>query len=274
MGANTLKRITTSIVVLGIVGAIVFILPKWTFCILVSVFVGASMYEFFSIVERKNFCVYKYFGITLGCIIPITTYLNLGRGYANVEPFIIVIACLFTFVLQFIRREEAKDHLTSIAMTLFPLFYISWFLTFFIKIMHLSDGARLVAFVVIVTKAADVGAYFIGKKFGKTPLIPRISPKKTKAGAVGGLLSSVLAAFLCGLFLVDIPIVHTIMLGIILGVIGQVGDLAESLFKRDFEVKDSGKELPGLGGALDVMDSLLFTVPIFYFYLKLALFLS
>ena len=269
-----LKRIATSIAVLIIAGFIIFTLPKWVFCILVSVFIGVAMYEFFTIVEKQNFFVYKYFGVTLGCIIPITTYLNLGQGYANVEPFIIVIACLFTFVLQFIRREEAKDHLTSIAMTLFPLFYISWFLTFFIKIMHLSGGAGLVAFIVIVTKAADVGAYFIGKKFGKTPLIPRISPRKTKAGAVGGFLSSVLAAFLCGLFLVDIPIMHTIILGMIIGIIGQLGDLAESLFKRDFDVKDSGKELPGLGGVLDVIDSLLFTVPIFYFYLKLALLLS
>jgi phosphatidate cytidylyltransferase len=274
MGANIVKRFITSIVVLSIVGIITFLLPKWTFCILVSVFVGIAMHEFFTIVERKNIFVYKYFGIILGCTIPITTYLNLGKGYANVEPFIIVMACLFTFVLQFIRREKPDNHLTNIAITLFPLFYISWFLTFFIKIMHLSDGAKLVAFVIIVTKATDVGAYFIGKKFGKSPLIPRISPRKTKAGAVGGLLASVLAAFLCGLFLVDIPIVHTIILGIIIGIIGQVGDLAESLLKRDFNIKDSGNELPGLGGVLDVVDSLLFTVPIFYFYLKLALFIT
>ena len=271
MADNILKRTTTSVVVIGSVGAITFLLPNWAFCLLTLGFISFALYEFFSIVEKKGLFVYKYFGIIVGSIIPIATYLRLGEGYANIEPFFIVIACLFTFVLQFIRREEAKDHLTSIAITLFALFYISWFFSFFIKIKFLPDGAKLVGFLILVTKATDIGAYFIGKKFGRSPLIPRISPKKTKIGALGGLFSSVVAAFLCKYFLIDIPTIHIFILGILLGTIGQVGDLAESLFKRDFDVKDAGKELPGLGGMLDVMDSLLFTAPIFYFYVKLLL---
>lgn len=266
-----LKRFTTSTTIILVTWAIMFLLPNWVFCLFIAIFIGIALYEFFSIVEKKDIFVYKYFGIVAGVTLPIVTYLQLGEGYANLEPFAIVIACLFTFVLQFIRRENTKDHLTSIAVTLFALFYISWLFSFFIKIKYLSNGTQLVAFLILVTKAGDIGAYFIGKKFGKNPLIPRISPRKTKQGAVGGLIVSMFAAFICGTFLVKLPYGHVFLLGFLLGVIGQVGDLAESLFKRDFDVKDTSQNLPGIGGMLDVMDSLLFTAPIFYFYLKILL---
>jgi phosphatidate cytidylyltransferase len=271
MADNILKRVITSVGIVSVSGIIIFLLPDWVFCILTTLFIGFSLYEFFSVVEKRDFFVYKYFGIVAGIIIPIAVYLNLGEGLANVEPFFIVIACLFIFVLQFARKERAKDHLVSIAVTLFALFYISWFFSFFIKIKYLAGGSRLVAFLIIVTKMSDIGAYFIGKRFGRNPLIARISPRKTREGAFGGLVFSVLAAVACKFFLVGFPWRHVILLGFLLCIIGQVGDLAESLFKRDFEVKDAGNELPGLGGVLDVIDSLLFTAPIFYFYVKILL---
>ena len=270
MEGNLLRRVITSLAVAAVVVVIIFIMPNWAFCLLTVAFIAPALYEFFSIVEKKGIFVYKYFGVTAGVIIPFATYLHLGEGHANLEPFFIVIACLFTLVLQFIRREKTKDHLTSVAVTLFALFYISWFLSFLIKIKYLPGGASLLMFLILVTKTGDVGAYFIGRKFGKTPLIPRISPSKTKEGALGGLAASFLTAFLCKVFhLVDFSYQHVLLLGFLLGIIGEVGDLAESLFKRDFDVKDSGTNLPGLGGVLDVVDSLLFTAPIFYFYIKI-----
>ena len=243
----------------------------WVSFLLAIIFIGFSLNEFFSIVARKRLFVYKYFGIAAGIVIPVVTYLHLGEGCANLEPFFIVIACLFTFVLQFARREGTKDHLTSIAVTLFALFYISWFFSFFIKIKYLPDGARLVSYLILVTKMGDVGAYFVGKRFGRKVLIPRISPRKTREGALGGLATSVVTAVLCKAFLVDFSMYHILLSGFLLGTIGQVGDLAESLLKRDFDAKDSGQNLPGLGGVLDVVDSLLFTAPIFYFYMRILL---
>lgn len=271
MENNIFKRIATSLAIICLTGLVTFLLPNWVFCLLVVLFIGGALYEFFSIVEKKEIFVYKPFGIIAGIIIPIATYLHLGESYTNLEPVLIVAACLFTFVLQFTRKENTKDHLISIAVTLFALFYISWFFSFFIKIKYLAEGARLVSFLIIVTKTGDIGAYFIGKNFGKSLLISRISPRKTKEGALGGLAFSMLAAILCRTILVDFPYPHIFLLGFLLGVIAQIGDLAESLFKRDFDVKDSSKNLPGLGGVLDVIDSLLFTTPIFYFYIKLLL---
>jgi len=271
MGDSILKRTITSLAVVFAVFIVTFIFPDWAFCLLVVLFISMALYEFFSILEKKGLIVYKYFGTIAGSVIPVAVYLHLGGKHANLEPFFIVIACLFTFVLQFTRRESKNDRLTSIALTLFALFYISWFLSFFVKIKFLPCGGEFVAFLILVTKMGDVGAYVIGKAYGKSPLIPRISPNKTKEGAIGGLLFSIVTAVVLGFFLVNIAFIHVIILGFLLGVLGQVGDLAESLFKRDFDIKDSGGRLPGLGGILDVMDSLLFTAPIFYFYVAIII---
>jgi phosphatidate cytidylyltransferase len=114
-------------------------------------------------------------------------------------------------------------------------------------------------------------------RFGKTPLIPRISPKKSVEGAIGGLIFSVLGALASRMFLspalvyrtgVNLGYLHLLFIGIFLGILGQLGDLSESLMKRDCQVKDSSGLFPGLGGILDLIDSLLFTAPAFYFYLS------
>jgi len=271
MERDIFKRIITSAAIIFLVGMVTFLLPKWVFCILVIFFIGFGLYEFFSIVEKKGIFVYKYFGIVAGVIIPIVTYLHLGEGYTNLEPFFIVIACFFTFILQFVRKDPTKDHLTSIAVTLLGLFYVSWFFSFFIKIRYLETGPWLLSFLIIVTKGGDIGSFFVGKKLGRNPLIMRISPRKTKEGSIGGLVFSIVFAFLCKGFLAGAAYYHALILGVLLGVVGQVGDLAESLLKRDLDVKDSSRNLPGLGGVLDVIDSLLFTTPIFYFYIVILL---
>jgi phosphatidate cytidylyltransferase len=120
----------------------------------------------------------------------------------------------------------------------------------------------------------DTGAYFTGKKFGKSKLAPHISPKKTIEGALGGMVFSLLTS-LCFFFISDlfslsmqISFMESFVLGILVGVIGQIGDLIESLLKRDGGIKDSN-QLPGLGGILDVVDSLIFTTPLIYFFLRI-----
>ena len=265
-----LKRIIASAIILLLVGLVIFYFPNWVFLLLTVFFIWLGLSEFFSIAEARGIFVYKHFGIIAGCIIPLSIYLHLGENYINLEPLLIVIACLFTFVLQFVRRQNSHDHLVSIAITLLALFYISWFFSFFIKLKFLPRGEWLVAFLVMVTKSGDVGAYFIGKSIGRHKLIPRISPKKTVEGTIGGLISSVIVAFLCKGFL-GLNVIHAIFVGMFFGVLGQVGDLAESLIKRDCGVKDAGSHFSGFGGILDIIDSLLFTVPIFYYYVKLFL---
>ena len=265
------KRLITSALVTTLAALVVFFSPNWIFTLLASALIGVSLWEFFALAERKKIVVYKYFGICTGMLIPIIIYFQKGyEGYFTLEPFIIVIACLFIFVLQFTRRDSSQS-LASIAVTLFGLLYIAWLFSFFVKLKFMPQGALLVSFVVLVTKMGDVGAYFAGKIVGKHNLIPRISPHKTVEGTIGGLIFSVLTAVLSKLYLPSFPMGHLVVLGLLLGILAQVGDLAESLLKRDCGVKDSGAILTGFGGILDLIDSLIFTAPIFYFYVEVMM---
>jgi len=250
---------------------VVFIVPQWFFAVTVMVIVGLGLYEFFSMAAKKKILVYKYFGIITGCLVSISTYLRF-RPTAEAEFMLITTACLMVFLLQFTRRKTDQA-LVGIATTIFGIFYISWFFSFMIKLRIAPpmglDGRFLVLYLLLVTKSGDVAAYFCGTAFGKHQLIPRISPKKSVEGTVSGVIVSFLVAFFLRGLLPGVAISHILVIGLILSLLSQVGDLSESLIKRDCQVKDSGPFFPGLGGILDLIDSLLFTTPIFYFYLKL-----
>ncbi len=230
---------------LGFIGMVVYVFPLWLFCVVVTLFVAVGQFEFFRMVENKNIFVYKYFGTVAGGLIPVVIYLGHGLpDLKNLEPFFIVLASLMALTLQFIRKDDARDHLVSVALTLFSLFYIAWFFSFFVRLRLLDNGANLVAFLVIVTKGADMGAYLVGSRIGRHEFIPRISPKKTVEGTLGGIFISVIIALVTGRYLTQFSLIHLLGLGVMLAVLGQVGDLAESLIKRDCSVKDSGSCLP------------------------------
>ncbi|MDP8299051.1 MAG: phosphatidate cytidylyltransferase [Candidatus Tantalella remota] len=266
---NLVRRGIVSLILIVIVAAVIFVSPIWFFCLVITLFIAFGQWEFFKLVENRGIFVYKYFGTVVGTLVPVVIFLgNSFPEIKNLEPILIVVASLLAFTLQFTRTDNARDHLVSMALTLFALFYIGWFFSFFVKIRFLTNGVNLIAFVVLVTKGADIGAYLLGSRFGKTELIPRISPKKTKEGTIGGILFSLLLAMTLGRALTGFSFPHLFVLGILLATLGQVGDLAESLIKRDCNAKDTGSYLSGIGGVLDLIDSLLFTAPVFYFYVK------
>lgn len=267
---NLLRRIVTSIILISFVYPTMFIFPDWFFCFVVTLFIGLGLYEFFAMVRNKGIFVYSYFGVITGILLPIIIYLKYGGFVPDLEPFLIVVISLFVFVLQFTRRDNTQA-LAGISITLLGILYISWFFSFLIRLKYLPHGAYLVSFLLLVTKLGDIGAYFIGSSIGRHNLIPRISPKKTVEGTIGGLLVSIATAFLSKGLLPNPSFMDLLMLGSFLGVLSQIGDLSESLIKRDCQVKDAAGYLPGLGGILDVIDSLLFTTPIFYFYVRMFL---
>ena len=265
------KRLISSALILTLAAMVIFYFPNWIFSLLASAMIGCGLWEFFGLAEKKGIFVYKYFGILMGMLVPIITYFHLGtEGYFQLEPVLIVVACLFTFVLLFIRRENSNA-LASVAVTMFGLLYIAWFFSFFIKLKFLPQGALLVTFLIVVTKMGDVGAYFIGRSMGRHSLIPRISPNKTVEGTMGGLIFSIVTALAGKLYLPNFSFAHLLILGFLLGILAQMGDLAESLIKRDCDAKDAGNNISGFGGMLDIIDSLLFTTPIFYCYVKVLI---
>lgn len=261
-----IKRIISSIILICILVATIFI--DWLCGLVITIFIIVGLYEFFTMLENKGISIYKYFGIAMGAIIPLSILFRFELT-RNWELLFIVLALLFLILMQF-RRRENSGVIVGISTTIFGILYVSWFLSFLIRIRYLADGIGLLAAVLIITKLGDIGAYTIGIRFGKTPLIPRISPKKSVEGAIGGFIFSILGSLACRIFL-PFLFLHLIFIGAFLGILSQLGDLSESLMKRDCQVKDSGNIFPGLGGVLDLIDSLLFTAPAFYFYMNIVL---
>ncbi len=261
---SIIKRIVTSVLIVLFVIFGIFFMPDWFYTAVIVVLIAGGLYEFYSLIEKKGIFIYKYFGIFVGVLIPLSIHFKFEptKGW---ELFFITTATLLFFILQIIRKDSSQA-IVGISTTLFGIFYVSWFFSFLIKIRALPHGELLAAFLLLVTKMGDIGAYIIGTAFGKNLLITRISPKKTLEGALGGLLFSLSAAALSSLYLDFIPMRHLVIMGVIIGFLAQLGDLCESLIKRDCEVKDSGTYLPGLGGILDIIDSIIFTGPIFYYY--------
>lgn len=261
------KRFVTSSFLTVLV--IIAVTHPFIYMAVVSLFTAVALYEFFQMVEKKGVRMFKPFGLVVGTIIPISIY----RPFPIKEElqFLLVVSGLFLLFLLELRKKEAHQPILSISATVFGIIYISWCFSFLIRIRQMEDGMMLVAFLLLVTKSSDIGAYLWGIKFGKTPLIKRISPAKSLEGAIGGFFTSLtVGSVLSLLFIPSVGLAEKVILTIILAVIAQLGDLFESLIKRDCQVKDSGALLPGMGGVLDVIDSVIFTAPTFYLYVLMV----
>lgn len=268
---NLFLRVISSSIAITLVIFTIFVFPNWFFCLALTAITALTLYEFYTLVENKGIPIFKISGILIGVIVPVSVFFSFEptKGW---ELFFIIAVVLTIFVLQFTRRES-NQAIVGVSTTIFGILYISWTFSFLMKLKMISDaalpsGSLFVAFLLLVTKSGDIGAYFVGTYFGKHHLIPRISPKKSIEGAIGGFAFSVFFAFLSKYYLPGVSVFHLVFLGCILGILAQIGDLSESLIKRDCKVKDSSNLIPGLGGMLDMVDSILFSAPTLFFYVK------
>ena len=281
-----LRRLTSSIILWTIVIAGLFsnnrLLSDVVFLVIIVLLAVAGLAEFYGIVEKRDLVCFKGWGIVGGLLLMIGTFLNLTGKLgtsgqpARVNDFETSFLILFVLGLclrQFFSRSNTAGIL-AISTTLFGLMYVPWLLNFIQKINFFPgvDGHYYLLYFVLITKFSDTGAYSVGSLIGKHKMIPRISPGKTWEGFGGAILFSMLASVIFVHFLghkmPGMDLKHAIFLGIILGLCAVIGDLIESLFKREAGVKDSGKFFPGIGGILDLLDSLLFNAPIMYLYLR------
>ena len=183
-----------------------------------------------------------------------------------------LIASVTLFAAWFFHEDNVKVSMDQIAFTLFGVLYVAGLGGYSLLIRNFGDGERLIFFLLLIVWLGDIAAYYGGKDFGKKPLAPVVSPNKTMEGAIAGLVGSLAAGAIAGYwFLGHIAMAHCLLVALICGTIGQFGDLAESLLKRHAGIKNSGNVLPGHGGILDRIDSLLFAGPMFYCYFKLVL---
>jgi phosphatidate cytidylyltransferase len=204
-------------------------------------------------------------------------------GSYDFEVAVLLFFLLTMFARQMFARLRHAEPLQTMAYTLFGLLYVLWLFNFTTKILYLTPrsssgavtGQFYCLYLIAVTKFSDMGAYLTGTAIGRHLMVPQISAKKTWEGLFGALAF----ALFCSLMLFKLmpghlsmlTWTHATILGLLLGSAAVIGDLAESIIKRSTGVKDSGNLLPGIGGALDLIDSLLFTAPLLVFYLRLVI---
>jgi len=248
----------------------------------VTIFVASilGLYEFYHAMENVGYTPMKLLGMMFTLAIPVITFSDklsqpmeiridgIEMNFFSVGQLLMMLLIFLTVILR-----NKKYNIADGAITLFGGYYVVFFLSFLMLLRRLDYGLILVILAIIGTVATDTMAFQIGIKYGKKKLIPSISPKKTIVGSVGGFAGAVVIVFIYGFILTItklyiIPLYHYCILGFIIAAASEVGDLAASAIKRYAGIKDFGKIMPGHGGILDRIDSLIFTAPVVYYYIQ------
>lgn len=284
--SNTTRRksLFHSSIVLRILASIVFIpcfiiitrRGGYHFLALLDIIIFIGLWEFYGMMEAKDIRPYKSTGIIAGLVLSWYVFFRNGV-YSNLLLTLVLISIM---VLELTRRDGTKA-IFHISTTVLGVIYVSFLASHIVMLRELpvsagleyAMGASFVFLVFVVTWACDTGAYTFGTFFGRRRLLPRVSENKTVEGAVGGLVCALGAAVVAKYTFAEfLNVWQALILGAIAGIAGQLGDLVESMIKRDAEFKDASGTIPGHGGVLDRFDSLLFTSPLIYYFLKFAIF--
>ena len=275
MKSNLLTRVMIAFI-FGPLIIYVTLLGKLPFLIFVEILIILGLWEFTYLAELKNFQIPKWILLPLGILLGISVYL---WGEKTFVLFLLSVVYLTAFV--FVIKGRTQGATADLSAAVFALFYVAGLFSFLILLREMPHqleldyklGGLWIVYLLICIWSCDTFAYFIGASLGKHKLSPSVSPKKTVEGFIGGILGAVAVAFVFYYrFFKSAELEHLLVISIFVSLIGQIGDLTESLFKRDAEIKDSSQIIPGHGGILDRFDSLLFVSPIVYYYLKFVVY--
>ena len=267
------RVITAAVGVPLVILAIWFGDPWPWFSLLIAAAALAGTYEFYHMAnfDRREPLIY------LGLLWTLALVLSPHYRSPDILP-IVITATMLVSLICLLRRPSRERVFHNWAWTIVGALYVGWMLSYWLSLRGLEDGRNWVYLAMLTTFANDTGAFFIGRAMGKHRLAPAISPTKTWEGAIGGLLSGIAAAVVIATILnrlsqqfsqiplFTFPYWQIILLGFLVGVFAQLGDLVESLLKRNMGVKESGNLLPGHGGILDRFDSLIFVGAVVYYY--------
>ena len=276
------KRVITALWGIPLlVATIWFDTPLPWFTILVAICGVLAVFEFYRLVAASAVPPLTYFGLIWTPLFIVGRHSDL---LSTLEPHfdlnlitpLLLTSAVMLPLIWLLRRGPQEKAFTSWAWTIAGILYVGWLLSHLVAIRGLDDGRNWVFLALFTTFAADTTAFFAGRAFGRHLLAPRISPGKTWEGAIAGVFGAILVSLfftLPELFAVSNPLYlqqlacwQAILLGLLVSIFGQLGDLVESLFKRNMGVKDSSQLIPGHGGVLDRMDSVIFTCIVVYYY--------
>jgi len=269
------KRILMAAILIPLVYLLVVFGSTMQFFLVIAAGVAIGLYEFYRMFKNSGYNPQTSVGILVGLIVVTGFYIGANSGGETALVFSpdVMVAAAFTIALIFrlFSGRDTNGALVDVAITFTGIVYVAWLSAYMVLLRCWNtngiDGRALIFFLFLVTWATDTGAYVVGSLIGRHKLYPKISPKKSVEGALGGLAFSVGIAVACKYTFYTVLTLHdALVLGVILGIVGQVGDLAESMIKRSARVKDSGGLIPGHGGMLDRIDSLLLNAPALYYY--------
>jgi phosphatidate cytidylyltransferase len=265
------QRVITAAVGVPVVLLAIWFGDPW-FSLLIAAATSAGILEFYHMANFDRGEPLIYFGL-LWALVIVFSPLILHYESVDILPVVMTAAIVISLVWLLFRSSREEKAFHKWAWTVAGVLYVGWLLSYWLNLRGLEDGRNWVYLAMLTTFASDTGAYFIGRARGRHKLSPAISPGKTWEGTIGGLISAILGAILVMTILNFIsPFAlkywQVILLGCFISLFAQLGDLVESLLKRNMGVKESGKLLPGHGGILDRFDSLIFVGPVVYYYVS------
>jgi phosphatidate cytidylyltransferase len=259
------KRVITALWGIPIlIAAVWFDEPLPWFTVLVAIVGVAAAIEFYRIVDTSRVPPLTGFGLVWVLLFIISPHF----GYGFSVPLLLTSGVVFSLIWLVLRRHGEAAFI-GWAWTMAGVLYIGWLLSYLVALRGLEDGRSWLLLALFVTFGSDTAAFFTGRALGRHRLAPQISPGKTWEGFVGGILGAIVISLIFTLipaFRLPIGYGGAIILGVLISIMGQLGDLIESLLKRNMGVKDSGRLMPGHGGILDRMDSVVFAGIVVYYY--------
>ncbi len=263
------QRIITVLWGIPLLIAIVLCPYSQVFASLIVVVVLLGIVEFYQMAAQRGEQPFNFFGFLFAPLFVVNAYF--GYKYTiYLLPAALIIPSLWFVLRLILHRREATS--INLAWTLAGMLYIGWMLSYYVALREIDPGRGWVLFALFSTFACDSAAFFVGRAWGRHPLAPAISPGKTMEGTIAGLVASPAAALILYFTLkitgLPLPLSYpqAALLGFLIGIFAQLGDLVESRLKRRAGVKDSGSLIPGHGGVLDRIDSIVFTGVIVYYY--------
>lgn len=275
MKNNLLTRVVVAFVFAPLI-IYITLLGKLPFLILIEVLIILGLWEFFRLSRAKNSEIPQIPLIILGAFLGISAYLWGERVF-----LFFILGILYLSALILVIKGKTEGATFNLALSLLGFFYVAGLFSYLILLREMSPesisnykmGGLWIVYLLLCIWSCDTFAYFIGAPLGKHPLSPRVSPKKTVEGFGAGILGAVAAAFFSHfVFFSSAKLKDLLIISAVVAFVGQVGDLTESLFKRDAQFKDTSHIIPGHGGILDRFDSLLFVSPLVYYYLKFVVY--
>ncbi|MBI4303094.1 MAG: phosphatidate cytidylyltransferase [Chloroflexi bacterium] len=266
------KRVITALCIIPIlVAAVWFDTPLPWFTIFAAAWGFGAAYEFYKLTSTKA-PILTWFGLIWTVLFLVSRNANLLSVLRldpdSVTPLLLTSGIVLSLV-WLLRHPHRLDAFAGWAWTMAGILYLGWLLGYLVALRDLDNGRNWVFLALFATFASDTAAFVVGKSLGRHHLAPHISPAKTWEGSVGGVLGAIIASLF---FILPTPLQlglswgAAVLLGLIVSVFGQLGDLAESVFKRNMGVKDSGNLIPGHGGVLDRTDSIVFAGIVVYYY--------